>query len=148
MTVIAKNARATFDYDILSRFEAGIVLSGQEVKSAKAGHMSLKGAFVTLHDQELYLTNALISPYKYAGPLPDYDPTHARKLLVHRNEIKNLIGKMRTENLTIVPLRVYTKGRYVKVECAVARGKKAHDKRQTIKKRDADRTIRRALRHH
>ncbi len=146
MPQLAKNKRAYFDYEHLSTFEAGIVLSGQEVKSIKTGHISLKGAFVTVHKGELYLTNAFVPPYKFAGALPNYDPYQSRKLLVSRAQLKNLIGRSRADGLTIVPLSVYTKGRYIKVGCAVARGKKDHDKRSTIKKRDTDRVINRALR--
>lgn len=146
MAVIAKNKQSFHDYEILSRFEAGLVLSGQEVKSAKTGHMSLKGAFVTVRGNELYLTNAFIPKYQHAGDVPGYDPTQSRKILMHRREIRSLIGKARSDGLTIVPLSVYTKGRYVKVECAVGRGKKSHDKRETIKKRDAERSARREMR--
>lgn len=146
MSILAKNKHAFFDYEILSRFEAGLVLSGQEVKSVKTGHISLKGAFITVHGNELFLTNAFIPKYRHAGNLPGYDPTQSRKILMHRREIRSLIGKARSSGLTIVPLSVYTKGRYVKIGCAVARGKKSHDKRETIKKRDTDRSIRRELR--
>lgn len=144
MTTIARNKTATFDYEVLSRFEAGIVLSGQEVKSVKTGHASLRGAFVTVRGEELFLTNALIPRYRHANPNASYDPTGPRKLLLHRSEIRHLIGKARADGLTIIPLSLYTKGRYVKLECAVARGKKLHDKRETIKKRDAERSMRRA----
>ncbi len=146
MTVLAVNKRARHDYEILSEFEAGLVLSGQETKSVKTGHISLKGSFVTLRNNEAFLTNAFIPPYKFAGHLNDYDPTRARKLLLHKSEIRTLIGKSKAEGLTIVPLKVYTKGRYVKLRCALARGKKARDKRESIKKRDTDRAINRALR--
>ncbi len=146
MPVIARNRRAAHDYTILSRFEAGIVLYGHEVKSIKSGHARLTGAFITVHGNEVFLVNAFIPRYTHAGALPNYDPYRTRKLLLHRREIRSLIGKSRSEGLTIIPLSVYTKGRYVKVECAVARGKKSHDKRETLKRRDADRAIRRALR--
>jgi len=146
MSTITTNKRAFHDYEILSRFEAGIALSGQEVKSVKTGHVSLKGAFVTVRGNELFLTNAFIPPYRHAGDVPGYDPTRPRKLLLHRREIRGLIGKARSDGLTIVPLSVYTKGRYVKVGCAVARGKTSRDKRETIKKRDTDRAVRRELR--
>ena len=145
MSQLAKNKRAFFDYEHLSTFEAGISLSGQEVKSMKTGHISLKGAFVTVHKGELYLTNAFVPPYKFAGKLPNYDPYQSRKLLVSKAQLNNLIGRAKTDGLTIVPLSVYTKGRYIKVGCAVARGKKEHDKRATIKKRDSDRSINRVL---
>ncbi len=146
MSTLAKNKQASFNYDIISQFEAGIVLSGQEVKSVKTGHVSLKGAFITVRGNELFLTNAFIPKYRHSSDVPGYDPTQPRKILLHRREIRSLIGKARSDGLTIIPLSVYTKGRYVKVKCAVARGKKSHDKRHAIKKRDTDRSVRRELR--
>jgi SsrA-binding protein len=146
MGTLAFNKRAGFDYELLDRYEAGLVLSGQEVKSVKTGHISLKGSFVTLKGSELYLTNALIPPYPFAGPRPDYDPTRPRKLLARKSEIRSLIGKVRVQGLTLVPLRVYTKRKLLKLEFAVGKGKKAFDKRQSIAKREAKRSIGRALR--
>ena len=143
---IAVNKRARHDYQILSELEAGVVLSGQEVKSVKTGHISLKGAFVTIKNNEAYLTGALIPPYKFAGPLPDYDPTRSRKLLLTKPQLRSLIGKAKTEGLTIVPLSVYTKKRLIKVRLAIAKGKKLRDKRETIKKRQAKRLIGRVMR--
>jgi SsrA-binding protein len=145
MSTLAINKRARFDYELLDHYEAGLVLSGQEVKSVKTGHISLKGSFVTLRDSELYLTNAFIPPYPFAGQLSGYDPTRPRKLLLKKSEIRSLIGKVRINGLTLVPLRVYTKRSLVKIEFAVAKGKKAFDKRQTIAKREDQRKIRRAL---
>lgn len=146
MTTIAHNPRAKFDYEFLETYEAGIVLFGHEVKSVKTGHISLKGAFVTASGGELFLTNAMIPLYPHAGNVPDYNPTRSRKLLVSKREIRTLFGKNKTAGLTMVPIRVYNKGKHIKVAFALARGKKEYDKRQTIKKRDADRTIARALR--
>jgi SsrA-binding protein len=146
MGTLAINKRAGFDYELLDRYEAGLVLSGQEVKSVKTGHISLKGSFVTLKGSELYLTNALIPLYPFAGPRPDYDPTRPRKLLAKKSEIRSLIGKVRVQGLTLVPLRVYTKRKLLKLEFAVGKGKKAFDKRQSIAKREAKRSIGRALR--
>ena len=145
MSVLAINKRARFDYDISEKFEAGLVLSGQEVKSAKTGHISLKGSFVTVKQNELYLTNANIPPYKHAGEIKNYDPSRPRKLLLHRAEIRTLIGKSRAEGLTLVPIRVYTKRDLVKLEFSVGKGRKKVDKRQVIKKREAERKIARAL---
>jgi SsrA-binding protein len=144
MSTFADNRKVRFDYDVLEHYQAGIVLSGQEVKSVKAGHLSLSGAFVTFHNNEALLTNAHITPYPQAGPLPDYDPTQSRKLLLKKREIIYLREKMHEEGLTIVPLKVYSSNRLIKVEIAVARGKKLYDKRESIKKRDTDREIRRA----
>ncbi len=145
MKILAQNRRARFDYDILETFEAGIVLSGQEVKSVKQGHISLKSAYITTKEGEAYLINAHISPYKMAGELPKYSPKRTRKLLLHKKEINSLIGK-KSQGLTIIPLRVYTKHGRVKVEIALGRGKKKYDKREAIKKREAERKIRRAIR--
>ncbi|HBI33851.1 MAG TPA: SsrA-binding protein [Candidatus Moranbacteria bacterium] len=145
MPTLATNKRAHFDYELLDKYEAGLVLSGAETKSTKMGHISLKGSFVTIHDSELYLTNATISHYPFAGFKIAYDPTRSRKLLVKKSEIKSLIGKLHVKGLTLVPLRVYTKRRLVKLEFAVARGKKAHDKRSDITKRESEREIGRAM---
>jgi SsrA-binding protein len=147
MPVLAVNKRAWFDYEIGDKYEAGLVLLGHEVKSVKTGHVSLKGAFVTLKsgngdDAEAYLTNAYIPPYKHAGKMPGYEPSRPRKLLIKRKEIDYLIGKRKTEGLTIVPLKIYTKRGLIKLEFGIGRGKKKHDKRETIKKRDIDRKIR------
>lgn len=146
MKTLAINKRASFDYELLDRYEAGLALSGQEVKSVKTGHISLKGSFVTLKGNELYLTNAFIPPYPFAGDLPQYDPSRARKLLLKKSEIRSLIGKVRVQGLTLLPLRVYTRRRLLKVEFAVGKGKKTRDKRQTIAKREAERQAQRALR--
>lgn len=146
MKDLATNKRARFDYDILSTYEAGLVLTGQEVKSVKTGHMSLKGAFVTLHNNELYLTNAMIPRYEHASPTLFHDPHRSRKLLLKRSEISALIGKKKTDGLTLVPIRVYTKRRYIKLLFGVGRGKKRYDKRQTIKKKEDDRKKQRAFR--
>lgn len=145
MPILAVNKRATFDYEILDRFEAGLMLTGAEVKSIKTGHISLKGAFVTLHEGELWLTNANIPPYPFANLGSSYDPTRSRKLLVKKSEIKSLIGKIHAQGLTLVPLRVYTKKRLIKLEFALAKGKKAFDKRADIGKKEAKRAIERKL---
>jgi SsrA-binding protein len=142
------NKHATFDYEILEKYEAGLALLGHEVKSVKAGQISLKGAFVTVKSApqpELFLINANITKYKQAGPLLHHDPLRSRKLLMHKREIDSLIGKLQQKGLTLVPLRVYTKANRVKLEFGVGRGKKQYDKRESIKKRDSDREIRRIL---
>jgi SsrA-binding protein len=108
------------------------------------GHLSLKGSFVTFHNGDAYLTNAHISKYPSAGPLPDYDPTQSRRLLLKKREIEFLRGKSQEKGLTIVPITVYTRGNRIKVGIALARGKHSYDKRETIKKRDLDRELRRA----
>ena len=145
MSELAYNKRATFDYELLDHYEAGLVLSGQEVKSAKTGHISLRGAFVTRKGGEFYLTNANIPFYVHAGENKNYDPTRPRKLLLRKAEIKKLVGKMAIEGLTLVPIRVYTKKRLLKLEFAVGKGKKQYDKRSSIAKREAQRKAERAL---
>ncbi len=146
MPVLATNKKAKFDYEILETFEAGIVLSGQEVKSIRQGQASLKGAYVTINkNREVFLINANIPPYKMAGHLPDYNPTRSRKLLLNKKEIDHLAGKLEQTGLTLIPLSLYTKGKNIKLEIGLAKGKKKFDKRQTIKERDEKRKIQRIL---
>lgn len=145
MSTLAFNKRANFDYLISDKYEAGLVLSGPEVKSVKMSHLSLKESFVTAKGTELYLTNAHITPYKHAGEIKNYDPTRPRKLLLKKSEIKHLLGKVRVQGLTLVPIRVYTKRRLIKLEFGVGKGKKKFDKREDIAKRDVERNVRREL---
>jgi SsrA-binding protein len=145
MPTLAFNKRANFDYIISDKYEAGLVLTGQEVKSIKMGHISLKESFVTAKGMELYLTNAHITPYKHAGEMKNYEPTQPRKLLLRKSEIKHLLGKVKIQGLTLVPIRVYTKRRLLKLEFAVGKGKKKYDKRETISKREAERNMQREL---
>jgi len=146
VTSLAVNKRASFDYEILETFEAGLQLKGYEVKAIKTGHISLKGSFVTAKSTELYLTNALIPLYQHTANIPAYEPTNSRKLLLHRKEISFLIGKIHTEGLTLIPLSVYNKKGKIKLKFALARGKKKYDKRQAIKQREAKRRILSTLR--
>ncbi len=141
---LAENKKAQFDYEILEKYEAGLKLTGQETKSAKMGQINLKGSYVTFHNGQAYVLNMHINKYKAAGPIPDYDPTHTRQLLLHKKEIAYLQGKSMEKGLTIVPLQVYTKQRLLKIEVAVARGKKTYDKREVIKKRELKRELDRA----
>jgi SsrA-binding protein len=145
MSVLAVNKRASFDYDLTDKYEAGIVLRGFEVKSVKTGHISLKGSFVTVRGDELFLTNANIPLYKHTGAMANYDPTRPRKLMLHRAEIARLIGKSRVEGLTLVPIQVYTKRGLLKLEFGIGKGRKKFDKRDVIKKRESDLKINRAL---
>ncbi len=145
MKTLAVNKRASFDYELIDKYEAGLVLSGQEVKSVKTGHISLKGSFVTIKNSELFLTNANIPFYKFAGNSQGYDPTQARKLLLKKSEINRLLGKSKTQGLTLVPIRVYTKKRLIKLEFAVGRGKKKFDKRESIKRKESVRKLRRVM---
>jgi SsrA-binding protein len=145
MTTLAKNKRAAYDYELGDRYEAGLVLSGPEVKSIKTGHISLTGSFVTRRGQELFLTNATIPPYKFSGDIKNYDPTRSRKVLLRKSELKYLIGKMSTEGLTLVPVCVYTKRKLLKLEFAIGQGKKRFDKRDVISKREDKRRMERTL---
>lgn len=145
MPVYSTNKRARFDYDILATYEAGLVLTGQEVKSIRNGQAKLVGAFVTFHGNEAMLTNVHIPRYRHAGPLPDYQPDKSRKLLLAKREINYLRGQSGEAGLTIIPMTLYTKGRYIKVEIGVARGKKKYDKREAIKKRELKREMQRTL---
>ncbi|MFA6130887.1 MAG: SsrA-binding protein SmpB [Patescibacteria group bacterium] len=142
---LAVNKRARFDYDILSKYEGGLVLSGAEVKAAKRGSINLKGAFLTIQNNQLFLKNMHIGKYAPAGEQKDYDPTHDRKVLVHRNEINTLIGKKQADGLTILPISVYTKGDLVKLEFGVGRGKKKYEKRESLKKRSIEKQMREEL---
>lgn len=145
MAIFAENRKAYFDYEILEKFEAGLVLSGAEVKSIKNGRMNLTGAYINFHNGELYLINSSIAPYQPKNQPLDYDPLRSRKLLLKKQEINYLAGKIKQKGLTLVPLKVYNKGRRVKIEIALAKGKKQYDKRETIAKREANKKIEREL---
>lgn len=142
---IVTNRRATFDYELLERFEAGLVLTGSEVKSIRAGNVSLAEAYCAFRGDELFLEQAHVAPYPLAHAR-NHDPMRPRKLLLHRRELDRLHGAVRKEGLTLVPVRLYVKEGRIKLEIALGRGKKAHDKRQQIKERDARREMQRALR--
>lgn len=142
---LIQNKKVYFDYEILQKMEAGIELLGFEVKSLKAGQGSLLGAHVTVRGGEAFVINMQIPPYQPANTPKEYDPLRNRRLLLTKKEILALSGEESKKGLTIVPLSVYNKGRKVKIEIAVVRGKKKYDKRETIKKRDADRELRRSL---
>ena len=145
MAVFAENRKAHFNYEIQEKFQAGLVLQGQEVKSVRLGRISLTGSYVVVRDQELFLRGATISPYQPANTPAGYNPERDRKLLLRKEEIRSLLGKSKEEGLTLVPLRVYTDKRTIKLEFGLARGKKKEDKRNTLKKREAEREIERAL---
>ncbi len=149
MPQLAKNARALYDFTLLDKFEGGLVLTGAEVKAAKMGHVNLKGAFLDVKNSrkggELIIHGMHIGPYAAAGVQLGYSPTQDRKVLVNRKEINKLRGKNEAERLTIVPVSVYTKGNLVKLEFALARGKHAYEKRDSIKAKDLDREIRQRM---
>ena len=136
MKNIAINRRARRDYEILETFEAGMELKGFEVKAIKTGHINLAGSFVVIKKNEAWLLNADIPPYQPANTPEDYDSKRTRKLLLSAAEIKSLMGRTKEKNLTIVPLRVYNKGRLLKMEIGLGRGKRLTDKREDIKKRE------------
>lgn len=140
MTMKITNRKAFFDYTLLERIEAGITLLGSEVKAVRLGHVDMSGSFVRITNSEAYLVNAKILPYKFARP-ESYEEGRTRKLLLHRKEIIALKSKTEASGLTIVPVCLYTKRSKIKVELAIARSKKAFDKRQSIKKRDLDRVV-------
>jgi SsrA-binding protein len=143
MASYAENRKARFNYEILEKYETGIELLGTEVKSVRNGQMSLEGAFVIVRGGEAFLINANIPPYQIKNAPKDYDPLRNRKLLLTKKEIAELAGSEKNKSLTIVPISVYNKNRKIKVEIALVKGKKKFDKRETIKKRDTDREIRR-----
>ncbi len=138
-TVNITNRKARFQYEILETFEAGLQLKGSEVKSVRAGQVSLAEAYCKFEENELYLVSCRIAPYSSAGTHEELSPIRPRKLLLRRTELRRLLGRVTTRGLTIVPLRVYNKGRLMKLEIGLARGKKAADKRQAIKERDLQR---------
>jgi SsrA-binding protein len=142
--IIANNRKARFNYDFLETYEAGIELVGPEVKSIKSGHISIKESFATVRNGEIWLTNAHVSPYKPAS-LNNPEPTRPRKLILKKNEIDHLIGKVQTEGNTLVPTKIYLSHGLIKVEIVLARGKKSRDKREIIKSRDLNREILREL---
>lgn len=141
----AENRKARFDYEILEKYESGIELLGTEVKSVRGGRMSLEGAFVIIRGAEAFLINSNIPAYQPKNAPTDYDPLRNRKLLLTKKEITELAGSEKNKSLTIVPISVYNKNRKIKVEVALVKGKKKFDKRETLKKRDTDREIRREI---
>ncbi len=147
MRIILENKKALFDYSILEKFEAGIVLKGLEVKSIKTGRMNLRGSFVVINQSptEVFLIGANIPPYQPNNTPDDYDPKRSRKLLLKKTEIKHLIGKSRERGLTMVPIKVYTIKGKIKIEFAIVKGKKKFDKREQIKKRQTKKEIEREI---
>jgi SsrA-binding protein len=142
--IIAQNRKARHDYSILETFEAGIALTGTEVKSLRLGRASLVDGFASIDDGEVYLRNVHIPEY-LQGSWTNHEPRRTRKLLLHKGEILRMIGKTKESGLTLVPLSLYFSDGKVKVELALARGKRSYDKRQDLARRDADREVRRAL---
>ena len=142
--MVSLNRKALHDYEILERVEAGLVLTGTEIKSIRAGRVDIREAYVRPYGNELWLINAHISPYA-AGGIYNHEPTRPRKLLLHREQMANLAGEAAQKGLTIVALKLYIRRHVAKVELGLARGKKLHDKRRAIIDRDREREARRAL---
>lgn len=145
MSSLIQNKKAHFNYEILEKIEAGIELLGFEVKSLKKGQGSLEGAHITVRGNEGYVVNMQVPPYQPANTPKNYEPLRNRRLLLTKKEINYLAGEEGQKGLTIIPLSVYNKGRKLKLEIAIVRGKKKYDKRETIKKRDTEREIKRDL---
>jgi SsrA-binding protein len=141
--IICRNRKAYFEYAIDDLYEAGLVLKGTEVKSLRLGKASIDDAYARFRDGQIFLYNAHISPYPHAAG-ENHDPTRPRKLLLHRLEMKRLLGKLQERGYTLIPLRLYFKDEHAKVELGLAKGKKKHDKRETIRRREEQRELERA----
>ena len=148
LRTVARNRRARHDYDILEVFECGIALKGAEVKSLRLGQASLQDAYARIDDGELWLLGAHLAPYEYASGFGRFEPVRARKLLLHRQQIDELSGRVAQKALTLVPLSIYFKDGLAKVELALARGRRLYDKRHAIAERDATREAQRVIRDH
>jgi SsrA-binding protein len=142
--VLAENRKAFHDYHLLETFEAGMVLLGTEVKSIREGRINLRDSYARVEDGEVFVYNVHISPYSHRG-YAEHEPLRRRKLLLHQSEIRKLVGKTVERGMTLVPVRMYFKNRRVKMAIALAKGKKEYDKRETIKRREADRETRAAI---
>lgn len=145
MTTYIQNRKARFDFEILETLEAGLVLHGFEVKSIRNGRGKLDGAFIKVRGGEAFLVGASITPYQSTNTPKSYDPERVRKLLFSKKELAHLERQTETDRLTAIPLRLYNKNRHIKLEVAIARGKKKFDKRETLKERDTKRAILRTL---
>lgn len=142
--IISDNKKARFDYEIIEKYEAGLVLTGSEVKSLREGAVNLKDSYVSFRNGEAFLQNAHISEFR-ASSYNNHAPERLRKLLMHKDEINKIMGRVQEKSLSCVPLKIYFKKGRVKLEIGLGRGKKQHDKRQSIKKKESDRELARAL---
>ena len=145
MKVFSENKKATFDYEILEKFEAGLVLFGQEVKSIKTGHINLASSYVTINKEEPFLIGVKVPPYQPNNAGADYGQERQRKLLLNKKEINYLIGKTSQKGFSLIPLKIYENSGRIKLEFGLAKGKKKYDKKEKIKKRDVEREINREL---
>lgn len=143
--VYSINKKASYDYTILERYEAGLVLQGQEVKSIKGGHINLSGSYVVFRESEAYLIGAKVPPYQPKNTPVDYNPEQSRKLLLNKKEIDYLMGKANEKGFSLIPLKVYENHGRIKLEFGLARGKKKYDKKEKIKRRDIERDVNREL---
>lgn len=143
--IVSDNRQARFQYEILETYETGIELAGTEVKSIRAGRVNLRDGFALVRNNEVFLHNVHISPHKTASQVFNHEPTRTRKLLLRRDEIRKLVGKVEQQGLTLVPLKMYLKRGWVKVDLALVRGKKLYDKREDAKRRDDQRDMQRAM---
>jgi len=142
MKPLAENKRARFDYDITDSFEVGVELLGHEVKSVKAGRMGINGTFALVRDGQAWLLNASIPPYQQNNVPDGYDPERTRRLLLKKDEIESLAGKLKTKGTLLIPLKTYTKGKLIKLEIGIGRSRKKDDKREYLRKREHDREMR------
>jgi SsrA-binding protein len=142
---VAENRKARHDYFIDESYEAGLALTGSEIKSIRAGRINLRGGYARVLNGEIWLYDVHISPYEQSGTHYNHEPTRPRKLLLHRREISRILGQVERQGFTLVPLRVYFKGRRAKLDLGLARGKKQYDKRDDIAKREAKRDIERVM---
>jgi len=141
MEIFSENKKAYFNYEIKEKFRAGVVLTGQEVKSIRLGRISLAGSYVVFKDSQIYLIGAKIPAYQPKNASANYNPERPRKLLLNKSEINYLIGKSSEKGLTLIPIKVYTENAKIKLEFGIARGKKKYDKKETIRKREDRREI-------
>ena len=142
---VADNRKARHDYFIDESYEAGLALTGSEIKSVRAGRVNLRGGYARVLNGEIWLYDVHISPYEQSGTYYNHEPTRPRKLLLHRREISRILGQVERQGFTLVPLRLYFKGRHAKVDLGLARGKKQYDKREDIAKRESRRDIERVM---
>lgn len=145
MKVYSENKKATYDYEVLEKFETGLVLFGQEVKSIKTGHINLSGSYVTLVSGEPFLIGVKVPPYQPNNAGADYGEERQKKLLLNKKEINYLIGKTKQKGFSLIPLKIYEKNGRIKLEFGLAKGKKEYNKKEKIKKRDIDREVNREL---
>jgi len=145
MKIYSENKKAGFDYEVVEKFQAGMVLFGQEVKSIKTGHINLSGSYVAVRDNEVFLLGVKVPPYQPNNAGADYNEERQKKLLLNKKEIDYLAGKTKTKGFSLIPLKIYDNNGRIKLEFALAKGKKKFDKKEKIKKRDVDREISREL---